>query len=54
MRYEADEKKLNLVFIAVVDIPKDTELTVNYSGINGSHISEGNSWFTDRKIEFIK
>lgn len=54
MRYEANEKNLNMLFIAVVDIPKDTELTVNYSGINGSHISEGNSWFTDRKIEFIK
>lgn len=54
MKYEADEKNLNLLFIAVVDIPKDTELTVNYSGINGSHLSEGNKWFTDRKIDFIK
>jgi hypothetical protein len=48
MRYEADEKNLNLLFIAVVDIPKDTELTVNYSGIDGSNISEGNYWFKNK------
>lgn len=47
-------KKINLLFIAVVDIPKDTELTVNYSGINGNNISEENKWFTDREIDFIK
>ena len=54
MKYEADEKNLNLLFIAVVDIPKNTELTVNYSGINGSHISKDNNWFTNRKIDFIE
>lgn len=54
MRYEADEKNLNLLFIAVVDIINDTELTINYSGINGSNISEGNEWFEERKIDFIK
>lgn len=52
MRYEADEKNLNMLFIAVVDIPKDTELTINYSGIGGNHISEGNKWFNNKN--FIK
>lgn len=52
MRYEADEKNLNLLFIAVSDIPKDTELTINYSGISGSHISDDNYWFENKK--FIK
>lgn len=50
MRYEADEKNLNLLFIAVVDIPKNTELTVNYSGMEGSNISEGNNWFNNKKF----
>ncbi|NCP98222.1 SET domain-containing protein [archaeon] len=50
MRYEADEKNLNLLFIAVVDIPKDTELTINYSGIDGNNISEGNYWFENKKF----
>jgi hypothetical protein len=50
MRYEADEKNLNLLFVAVVDIPKDTELTVNYSGIDGNNISEGNYWFENKKF----
>ena len=53
MRYEADEKNLNLLFIAVVDIYKDIELTVNYSGIDGNNKSEDNKWFTDRGIDFI-
>jgi hypothetical protein len=52
MRYEADEKNLNILFIAVIDIPKDTELTINYSGISGNHISDGNRWFENKN--FIK
>lgn len=50
MRYEADEKNQNLLFIAVIDIPKDTELTVNYSGIDGNNISEGNYWFKNKNF----
>lgn len=50
MRYESDEKNMNMLFIAVVDIPKNTELTINYSGINGSYISEGNHWFENKKF----
>lgn len=34
------------------DIKKDEELTVNYSGVNGSSLSIGNSWFDSRNIEF--
>lgn len=48
MKYEADKKNLNILFIAVSDIPKDTELTINYSGVSGSNISEGNDWFEDK------
>lgn len=48
MRYEADKKNLNILFIAISDIPKDTELTINYSGIGGSNISDGNDWFKDK------
>lgn len=51
MRYEAD-KNNNIIFIAVVDIPKDTELTINYSGIGGSHIANENYWFIDKGIKF--
>ena len=50
MRYEADEKNQKLLFIAVIDIPKDNELTVNYSGIDGSNISEGNYWFKNKNF----
>lgn len=50
MKYEADEKNLNILFIAVIDIPKDTELTINYSGISGSHISDDNWWFTNKNF----
>ena len=52
MRYEADEKNNNLLFIAVVDIAKDTELTINYSGVGGSHITDNNYLFNNRGIDF--
>lgn len=52
MKYEADEKNNSILFIAVVDIAKDTELTINYSGICGSHISDNNHWFNNKGIKF--
>lgn len=52
MKYIADEKNMLLNFIAIRHIKKHEELTINYSGINGDNLSEGNCWFDHRNIEF--
>ena len=52
MEYFADEKNMLLNFISTRDIKKDEELTVNYSGVNGSNLSVRNNWFDSRNIEF--
>lgn len=52
MEYVADEKNLLLNFVAIKNISKNEELTVNYSGIKGISSSIGNSWFDSRNIKF--
>jgi hypothetical protein len=43
-----------IVLNAARAIESDEELTVNYSGKKGSHISLDNRWFTGNGIPFIK
>lgn len=45
LRFEGNIQTGDTYFYAVQDIPAHTELTINYSGEKGSHISEGNYWF---------
>lgn len=52
MRFEADGENQLLRFIAVRDISKDEELTINYCSERGAAESEENDnwWFEDKKI----
>ena len=45
MRYEADEQRKVLRFVAMRDIAVDEELTVNYNAVGGGHESESDTWF---------
>jgi hypothetical protein len=45
LRFEAVPNKLLLRFIAARDIEKDEQLSINYSGIGGSHKSEDDHWW---------
>jgi hypothetical protein len=55
MRYEyVDAPRPLLKFVAVRDITKGQELSVNYSGENGSHESVGNPWFEEKGIDYKK
>lgn len=54
LRYEASLENESMRYIAVRDIKKNEELTINYNTGGGSHISETDSWFKARNIELIK
>ena len=53
LTYRADGPSLTLVFEAVRHIEAGEELTINYSGLHGNHISDGDRWFTSRGIPLI-
>lgn len=44
LRYEAVDNNF-IKFIAVQDISCGEELTINYSGFKGSHLSDDDNWF---------
>lgn len=54
LRYEACGNGQFLRFIAVSQIAKDTELTVNYNALGGNPTSDNDTWFEDNEIEPIQ
>jgi len=54
LRYEAGWDGQFLRFIAVSQIIKDTELTVNYNALGGYPTSDKDSWFEDNEVEPIQ
>jgi len=53
LRYEAVPDNEALHYIAVRDIKKDEELTVNYNAGGGAPSSDNDSWFKQRGIELL-
>jgi len=53
LRYEASAENESMKYIAVQDIKKDEELTINYNEGGGSHISKKDTWFKGRGIELL-
>lgn len=53
MRYEVDRGARVLRFIAVRNIAAGEELTINYSGDDGSPLADDDWWFKEKKIELI-
>lgn len=53
VRYEAVLENESMRYLAVRDIKKDEELTINYNAGGGSHISEEDSWFKVRGIKLL-
>lgn len=45
MRYSAIDSGRFLQFTAVRDIAMGEELTINYNGLGGVHVSQDNNWF---------
>jgi len=54
LRYEANPENQSMRYIAVRDIKKNEELTINYNEGGGSHVSEKDTWFEGRGIKLIK
>ena len=54
IRYEAVLENESMRYIAVRDIKKDEELTINYNAGGGSHVSDKDSWFEARGIALLK
>jgi hypothetical protein len=48
MRYEVDRQSRLIRFIAVRNIFADEELTVNYSGDDGTSIAKDDWWFREK------
>lgn len=53
MRYETDAASLVLRLIAVRDIEKNEELTINYNADGGAAVSDEDWWFEEKKIELV-
>lgn len=53
LRYQAMADDEVLHYIAVDDIKKDDELTINYNTGGGSPTSDNDSWFEQRGIELL-
>jgi SET domain-containing protein len=53
MRYMADVNSETMSYIAVRDIEKGEELSVNYSSRQGEPESAKDSWFINRNVESI-
>jgi hypothetical protein len=53
LRYEADEPRRVLRFIAARDVAAGEELTINYNDARGVHAEEGDTWFAKHGIEAI-
>lgn len=53
LRYETDTEARVLRLIAVRDIEKDEELTINYNADGGANVSEDEWWFEEKGIELI-
>jgi len=54
VRYEACGDGLFLRFIAVVDIEKDEELTINYNALGGAPVADHDTWFEKAGIEVFQ
>jgi hypothetical protein len=50
MIYKADSEAKTIHYIAVTDITKDEELTINYNSGGGSAVSDSDDWFQKRGI----
>lgn len=50
MRFEVDSDAGVVRFLAVRDIRRGEELTINYSAADGGPASEGDDWFVDHGI----
>ena len=50
LRYEAVPDCNIIQYIAVRNIKKDEELTINYNAGGGSHVSEQDTWFKQHNI----
>ena len=53
MYYEANLENMTMKYIAVRNIAKDEELTVNYNS-DGSPTAEDDRWFEKNEVELIK
>lgn len=53
MVYKANLEDTTIHYIAVTDVSKDEELTVNYNAGGGSEVSETDDWFKKRNIKPI-
>jgi hypothetical protein len=51
LRYEADQERAVLRFVAVRAIAQDEELTVNYNAVGGGFVSSADTWFDRMNIE---
>jgi len=54
LRYEAKPDNEAICYIAVRDIKKDEELTINYNAGGGSHVSEHDTWFQQNNIVLLQ
>lgn len=50
LRYEAMPNDNTIHYIAVREVKKDEELTINYNAGGGSHISDDDTWFRQHNI----
>ncbi len=53
MSYAAKRDDKTIHYIAVTDIAKDEELTVNYNSGGGSEVSDSDDWFRKLNIKLI-
>lgn len=53
MVYHANLEDKTIHYIAITDIAKDGELTINYNSGGGSAVSDSDDWFKKRGIEPI-
>ncbi|HEX7317510.1 MAG TPA: SET domain-containing protein [Pyrinomonadaceae bacterium] len=53
MRYETDEEARVLRLVAVRDIARDEELTINYNADGGAPVSEDEWWFEEKGISLV-
>lgn len=50
MIFKADPQTKTIHYIAVTDVAKDEELTINYNSGGGSAVSESDDWFKRRGV----
>ena len=53
LRYETDAQALVMRFVAVRDIERGEELTINYNADDGAPVSDDEWWFEEKGIKLV-